>query len=120
MKNNLRDAIGKVIQIAEDYFTKGNLTVQHLINESGYASLYKDINETAIEEELKASPHLIDWWLEWSDSKPSPSTWRFYQNDDGCYQVWHSSEQRDSEGLTTKNKFKACAAFIKRELENFK
>jgi hypothetical protein len=82
--------------------------------------LHNLINETEIENELKTSPHLIDQWLRWSDFKPSPSTWRFYQSDDGSYQVWHSSEQRDSEGVTTTDKFKACAAFIKRELEAFK
>ncbi len=119
MEVNFNDTVKKVIQIADEYFTKGDVSPINLVRESGYISFREQINEEQLKEALKNSPHLIEQWLSWSDSKPVPDTWRFYQKDDGSYQVWHSSEKKDSEGFITSDKFQACAGFIKRELENF-
>jgi hypothetical protein len=114
-----QEAIEKIIWFASDFFKK-NATINQAITESQYTYLHNVINEPALEEALKATPQLIDAWLKWSEFKPVSDTWRFYQNEDGSFQVWHSSYKKDDETLNTVNKFEACATFIKREMEAFK
>jgi hypothetical protein len=114
-----QESIEKIIWFANDFFTK-NATMNQVITESQYVYLHNDITEVALEQALIASPQVTDAWLKWSEFKPVSDTWRFYENEDGSFQVWHSSYKRDDDILNTVNKFEACAAFIKREMETFR
>jgi hypothetical protein len=114
-----QESIERIILFANDFFKK-NATMSQVIAESQYVYLHNDITEAALKEALIAKPQLIDPWLKWSEFWPVSDTWRFYQKEDGSFEVWHSSHKRDDETLTTTNKFEACAAFIKRTMETCK
>jgi len=120
MEKYIECVIEKIIQIAHLYNKKGNVTINALIKESGYPSMSDQITETEIEAFLRRSPNLINEWLIWSEFKPAYPTWRFWKEDDGNYFVEYPTTGKELGNIVTTDKFKACAAFIKRELENFK
>ena len=119
MEKHIEEIIEKVIRFPYDYRTLGNVSPINLIKKSGYVELYQQINEEEIETVLKLNPHLINEWLLWSENKRSNPTWHFDKFEDGSYSVAYSTEGIESE-INTFDKFKACAAFIKREMENYK
>lgn len=112
----IEKSIEKIIRIPHDY-RKGNASPIALVRESGYVELYNKINEAEIEEILKLHPQVIDEWLLWSENKRSNPTWHFDKFEDGTYAVAYSTEGKEAE-INTKDEFKACAAFIKREIES--
>jgi hypothetical protein len=120
MEKEIKDAIEKVIRFPFDYRIRGNMSPIALIKESGYPGLHSKINEEEIAAVLKLHPHMINEWLLWSENKRSNPTWHFMKFDDGSYQVEYSSEGRESEEIITLDEIKACAAFIKREMGNYK
>jgi len=121
MEKKIKDTIEKLIHLAYDYLKSGNISPINLLKESGYLEFPDQINEEEIEEVLKLYPHLIDEWLLWSENKRSTPTWFFTKdNDDGWCFVGHSPESKEFEEINTKDEFKACAAFIKREAERLR
>ncbi len=88
------------------------------MKESGYFELYNQINEAEIIKVLKIHPHLINDWLQISEDSRSSTKWVFGRDDDGKYGIGHWPPGKEFEEITTTDKFYACAAFIKRDIES--
>lgn len=121
MEKKIKDAIEKIVHLAYDYRKRGNISSLNLLKESGYLEFPDQIGEEEIAAILKLYPNLINEWLLWSENKRSTPTWFFTKdNDDGWYFVGHSPESKEFEEINTKDEFKACTAFIKREVERLR
>ena len=117
MDNHINKAVEKIVHIPHDFYMRQNVSEIVLLQEAGYIELYNKITEDEIIEILKNYPHLIVEWLQWSEDNRSSSKWYFTKDDDGKCFVGHFPEGKEFEKIITSDEFKACSAFIKREIE---
>lgn len=119
MEKEIKETIEKIIHFPYDYRIRRNISPVNLIKESGYPEFHLKINEEEIAAVLNQYPDMIKEWLLWSENKRSNPTWHFEKFEDGTYEVAYSTEGLHPE-INTTDEFKACAAFIKREMERYK
>ena len=118
MEKQIKDTIEKLIHFPYDYRTRENVSPIALLNESGYVENSNLISEVEIEEILNLYPDSINEWLLWSENKRTAKGWLFTRDeDDGWCFVGYFPESKEFEEINTKDVFKACAAFVKREAE---
>jgi hypothetical protein len=120
MEKKIKDSIEKIIRISNDYRIRGNASPVTLVKESGYVELHQQIGEEEIEDVLRLHPHLVAEWLLWSENKRGTPTWFITKGDSGNYHVEFSEEGKEFEEVSSKDEFKACAAFIKRDVERIR
>lgn len=101
-------------------FYGGNASIFSLLKKSGYFELHNEISEADIFESLTQHLECIDQWLSLSEDKRSSSGWYFKHNDDGKYVVGYFPWKETIATTEYQNKIEACAAFIKREIENIR
>lgn len=118
MEKYINKVIEKIVHIPHDFHARKNVSEIKLLQESGYFELHNKITEDGIAGILKANPHLIKEWLQWSEDNRSSYKWYFRRGDDGKYLVGHFPEGKEFEEINTSDEFKACAVFIKRETES--
>ncbi len=119
MEDRIAIAAKSIIQIPRD-FLRGNLSPYELVRKSGYFKLHDKIQEAEIIELLKQYPKVIEDWLQWSDDKRCSSAWYFNKGDDNKYFVAHHPEGDKDQEIWTEDGFKACAGYIKREIESIR
>ena len=108
--------IKKIIFLPET-FAIANVSVYSLLKESGYFEIYEQVSETDIFEMLVQYPECIKQWLSFSEDKRSSSGWYFKQGDNGEYIV---GIQGNVKTINYLDEVEACAAFIKREIEDIR
>ena len=118
MDSIIEKAIEKIAHMPNDFHHLKNKSELTLLQESGYFELHDQIYEDEIIKILKKDPNLIAEWLQWSDDSRSSSTWYFTRGDDGICFVGHWPDGKEFEKLITSDEFKACASFIKRQVES--
>jgi hypothetical protein len=118
MNNLIEKTVEKIVYIPHDFNIRRNVSEIALLQESGYTELHNQIHEQEIIEILKMRPHLIGEWLQWSADNRSNFTWYFTRGDDNKCFVGHIPEGEEFEEINTSDEFKACAAFIKRNIES--
>lgn len=119
MDKEINKTVDRVIHIPYDFHHK-NKSVYALLSESGYFELHDQVNQNEIIEVLKIHPHLVNEWLQWSEDKRTNEGWYFTKGDDGKCFVGHYPEGKEFEEIKSSDEFIACAAFIKREIENIR
>ncbi|MEO5564945.1 MAG: hypothetical protein ABIR18_15975 [Chitinophagaceae bacterium] len=117
MDEHIKKVVEKIVHIPHDFHLRKNVSEIALVQESGYIELYNEVTEYEIIETLKKYPHLIAEWLQWSDDCRSSFKWYFKRDDDGKCFVGHFPRDQEFEEINTPDEFKACSAFIKREIE---
>ncbi len=95
-------------------------SIYSLLQNTGYFDLYDQVQENQITEALAEHSECIDHWMEWSEDKRSGSGWYFIQNDQGKYIVGYYPEQEGFEPIEYAERKEACAAYIKREIEDIR
>jgi hypothetical protein len=118
MDDRIVTIIEKILRIPHNFYRTQTKSWNTLLHQSGYFEMSDKINEEEIMERLKIHPHLIDQWLQWSDDQRCTPTWYFTKGEDGKCFVGHHPAGKEFEEINTANEFKACAAFIKRQLES--
>lgn len=113
------DAIRDIIFLPKRFF-EGNISIYSLLKESGYFELHNQISEADIFENLTQHLEHVDQWLNLSEGKRSSSGWYFKQNDNGKYVVGYFPTKEHLKPTEYLDKVKACAAFIKREIEDIR
>jgi len=86
-----------------------------LLQQVNYADVASQISEQDLYKELLVHPDFADDWLEYAEDKRCAG-WYFKSNDKGEYLVGYLDENKDSE-TQYQDKLKACAAFLKHELD---
>ena len=101
-------------------FSRGDSSIYSLLKDSGYFELYHKICEADILKNLTQHLECVDEWLSLSEDKRSDSGWYFKQNDNGKYIVGYFPPKENLETHEYLDKIEACAAFIKREIEDIR
>ncbi|MEO4004180.1 hypothetical protein [Flavobacterium sp. CAU 1735] len=112
--------IKSILSLPEKFHVLGNASIYSLLKETGYFEINSQINEATILDELNKHPEYINYWLNWSDDKRTTSGWYFKQNENGKYVVGYFPVSEQSRLMEYSDLKDACAAFIKREIEEIR
>jgi hypothetical protein len=110
----------KIIDLPDQFKKVGNKSIITLLKESGYVESFDNINEDNIAELLGKYPEKIIYWLIWSDDKRSRSGWYFIQENENLFRIGYLPKDKKVDELKYSNKIRACAAYIKLELEDIR
>jgi hypothetical protein len=114
----VQDVVVKVCSIPADFHRRGDVSVVYLLEESGYDTIRDAITVPILQQYLQAQPSLIADWAGYSEDKRCSSGWYF---DDSRYSIGHfSAEAGQSREQVFAGRKRACAEFIKHELESIR
>lgn len=117
---NKETLISSIVNLPENFYSLGNISIYSLLKETGYFEMYNQVDEINIVKELIRNPEYINQWLSWSEDKRSCSGWYFKQNGDNKYIVGYYPAKEDLKTIEYSDIKEACAAFIKREIEDIR
>ena len=106
--------IEKICKIPFDFNSLGNISVYDLLKESGYNQVRNQITTKDITNYLKDKPEIINDWLQYSDDKRSPG---YYLAKGRIFHVIGNTEENEKSNRIYFNLTKACANFIKLEID---
>ncbi|MDR0715109.1 MAG: hypothetical protein LBF89_12785 [Bacteroidales bacterium] len=114
--------VKNIIFLPKRFYTERDVSMYSLLKESGYFELHNQISETDIIGDIIQHPECIDQWLILSADKRCSSGWYFEQMNNDKYIIGYypPSSQENLKTMEYLNKFEACAAFIKREIEDIR
>ena len=114
MDSQIEKLIERIIYLPKEYENVNKSTIS-IVQESGYFELYNKINEEQIAAMLQNHPQTIENWLQWSEDKRSGG-WYFTKGGENEYGVGYYPDY-NFDFMDFSDKFKACAAYIIREIE---
>ncbi|MEW6233736.1 MAG: hypothetical protein AB1566_15690 [Chloroflexota bacterium] len=98
----------------------GQESIYDLLKQSGYFEQHDQVDESGLREALSRHPEYIDEWISYSEDKRTDSGWYIKQEGNcvtvGYFQRGHTKNRDASYADLTD----ACAAFIRRELEDIR
>lgn len=109
-----------VVQIPRLMQKDTHLSIASALELTGYNQNYSSIETTQLAEALAADKTLLDEWKQYSEDKRTTSGWyiEFTQND--FIVGYFESSRGSTQKLHFTNPVDACAAFVKREIENIR
>jgi len=118
---NTSEVTSALVRLARRFYELGNVRFMTLVVESGYCEKPGEITEDEIRGALCQQPEFIHDWQILSEDKRT-SGWFWERTADGNYEVKHSIGEpwRITEVLSYSDEASACAAFIKREIEDYR
>jgi ribosomal protein S8 len=117
---NINDVIAKVIDMPKRFSTDRNISIVNLLKESGYIEAFDQINESYIYKALTLKPERIHDWLIYSENKRTDSGWYFLKDSNDTYVVGYFPDKNDISEKKYPDAETACAAYIKKEIENIR
>lgn len=106
-----------VINLPRNFCGRGDASIYSLLQESGYFAVHDEVTEGAIHGALRRNPEIVTDWMQFSEAKRVSSGWFLRREGAKGYQVGHYP---DHEPVDYSDELEACAAFIKREIEDIR
>ncbi len=114
------DIIKKIIFLPRAFNSLMNKSVFELLKESGYFELHTSISENTIRKHLEKHPECVNEWMSYSEDKRSSSGY-YLQNNEKKYIVGYLDDKTKKQiKKEFSNGIKACAVFIKKEVESIR
>lgn len=117
---NTETLINSIVNLPEKFYSLENISIYSLLKEMGYFEMYSQVDEINILKELIRNPKCINQWLSWSEDKRSCLGWYFKQNGENKYIVGYYPVKGNLKIIEYFDIKEACAAFIKREIEDIR
>jgi len=111
--------IDEIIFLPERFHLE-NKSILTLLKETGYFEHFDSVNETDISERLAIYPRCIEKWMILSLDNRTGQGWGISDDESGKYSVWYYPPQEDLPLIEFDNIQKACATFIKLEIESIR
>ena len=116
---DINETIIGVINLPKKFGSLGNVSIYSLLEETGYFENHSQVAECAICEALVRHPEFIYAWMRLSEDKRATGGWYFRQNNKVGYVVGYFPQNDINGGrIEYSDPIVACAAFIKREIED--
>ena len=113
------DTISGLIRLPRKFKSRGNVSIQDLLQETGYFEIHDEVSSERIHEELIQHPECVDEWMSYSEDKRSSSGWYLKQKDRDTYVVgFYNGKGGKNAQIRYADRIDACAAFIKHEAED--
>jgi len=113
---SIDSTISNVINLPRNFRGRGDVSIYALLQESGYFAVHEEVTESAIHDALRRHAEFVRDWLDFSEAKRTSSGWFLRRTTSGC-QVGHYP---DHEPVGYSDELAACAAYIKREIEDIR
>ena len=111
-----QEIVAIICGMPAEFHHRGDISMVELVAKSGFDDSDGSSLRSAIEEQLRAHPQLIDDWATYSSDKRSDSGWYFEDRDSpllGYYDPTIGSSQEQ----VFSDRARACTEFIIRELK---
>ena len=109
-----------VIRLPRTFYENGNVSVYSLLLDTGYFEEYELVSEAALCAAVREHSEYIKDWLSLSEDKRT-SGWYFQQTDQEHWEVGYvSASVGRIDPIQYSDPVMACAAFIKREVEDIR
>ena len=106
--------IKNVVNLANDEYRRGDISIYQLFLDSGYLTLHEEISIDDIKAELRDCPYLVESWFNWSDDQRISSGWYIRKESENTYII----DRVESDSITTfTDDIDACAHFVKLQIE---
>ncbi len=112
----MAELIFKLISLVRDFSQKNTISIYELLRQSGYSKAAKQVSEQELYKALEGSPSFVNDWLQYSEDKRTNCGWYFKKGDEDKYLVGYVDDISVTE-TEHNDKIKACAKFIKQELD---
>ena len=118
---NPNEIVTSLIQIPRKHYDSGNVSMYSLLVNSRYLEFAEDISEDAILQGLHEHPECIQDWRIYSEDKRTTG-WYLMEPSTGRYGVGFipSTMGEGRDPLIYQDEARACAAFIKLEIDYMK
>lgn len=116
----LAEVVLKLIHIPREFHRRGNVSMLHLVEESGYCEVHDQVSTEEIGKALAVEPECVGEWLQESEDQRTSEGWYFMQDDKGRYIVGYYDNVNKLKFYTpTKysDPLEACSNFIKKKAE---
>jgi hypothetical protein len=114
---SIDSTVSNVINLPGNFHDRGDVSVYVLLQESGYFAVHEDVTEGAIHDALRRHPEVANDWMDFSEAKRASSGWFLRRGGAKGFQVGYYP---DHELVDYSDELAACAAFIKREIEDIR
>lgn len=119
MKLQSSDVI-QIIDLPVKFYASGNEeSMISLLSKTGYFRNYDQVSVEAIQEVLFDYPEKTRDWLEWSENKRTDQGW-FLKQQGSFYVLGRISGNEEFDKREFTSLLKACASFIKLEIEEMR
>jgi len=116
---NKLEVLKNIICIPILFSERKNISLKSLLEECSYGIYQSKISEDDIYDSLVGKKSLLKSWLYWSENKRSSSGWYLKSADDHKFIVaYYDSKLGHKNVVSYSDSFRACAAFIKKELDS--
>lgn len=116
----MTETIYNVLHLPARKSTYGDMSMRTLLEQTGYIDNYKNFGVKEILEGLNENATLADSWLTYSSEKRSNAGWYIQDNENGKYLVGYYPEDVDLPLRKYTEVNRACAVFIKQEIEDIR
>ena len=107
--------INKILRIVKD-FNNSTVSIHDLLEQTKYSKHANQISEHDLYTKLKASPGIVNDWFSYSEDKRTDRGWYIKQINKNTFIVGFLDETGKKE-FKYRDKLKACAKFIKHEID---
>jgi hypothetical protein len=117
---NVQKIADEIATLPRTFSLRANVSILALLRDRGYFEAHDQIPEAEIRAALIRSPEGVQQWMQYSGDKRATG-WYVTQDDEGRYEVGCVVEGGDRcSQVEYKDRTDACAAFIKREIEDIR
>ncbi len=111
------DIIKKIIFIPRKFHELKNISTFDLLKDSGYFQNFKNISKKSIYDVLKINSDCLNEWILYSEDKRTTSGYYFLKGWLFYIVGYYDPTKKNNYKKLFINKIKACADFIKEEIE---
>lgn len=113
--------VNDVVHLPRNFRDRGNVSMYALLREIGYFAVHEQVTEDAIHRALLEYPECVHDWMDWSEGKRTDAGWFFRREGETGYEVGYFPVCSDRhQVIKYPDEAAACAAFIKREIEDIR
>jgi hypothetical protein len=114
--------INEIMNLPKKFYSEQDIPIYALLKNTGYFENPDLITEKNIFKKLEIHPEIIDIWFNWSENKRTNSGWYIILNHNKTnkYEVGYYRNNKKVIEVEYSEINKACAYFIKREIEDIR
>ncbi|GJM26793.1 MAG: hypothetical protein DHS20C16_32080 [Phycisphaerae bacterium] len=117
----IRETIANVMYIPRKMKTHQNVSLNSLVENSGFLDLHEDVAEQGMREFIAQHPETIEEWECFSQDQCGSPAWFFAREKDGTFQLgWFSDTIGMSQLESYKSGAEACSKFVIRTLKKIR
>ena len=121
MKTSIEAIAAEIVALPQRFHSLRDVSIFLLLEATGYFRLHDQISAGDIRAALLRCPESSEEWMQYSEDKRTSSGWYLTQNDEGRDEVGYFTERGGRQRRVVYEKcIDACAAFIKREIEDIR